>query len=706
MKKSILIIFLIVSAILQNINAYNNLRIIDPMNPWWDLPSSISSADITINPKGIFLEVGMYLTFATDPNEFDTAAQLEAIYNFDLPPNAIITDSWLWIEGEPEKALILDRWTASAIYEGIVERRKDPSIMTKTGPNSYELRVYPLRSNLPRKVKINYLIPANWSSSQVTAAVPLQLLNVGWSQPLEKINLYARSEESWGTPVIISDSVSELTPYAGEEYKANFQTEISLSEASCLIGFNSPMENGLFIEKYEVEADKGYYQLAVLPSALLEVDQPKKICFLVDHKGNEHNIAGILKNTLSNHMEQTDSFNIMISGIEVRKASEKWLPVNDSSIDLAFQTLDNFTNSYSVLPTLIAEGMKFTGAEGAILAISNNMDINTISEANQLIEDLGAYKPWPVTHVLDLNQYDNYWWTGGSTYYGNEYFYSLLTRQTHGNYLSMRNGNSVAMNLEELVQSASGFISSFDLYTTLDQGFCYSRYSSGLTGSTAYLNRPILQTGKYNGNFPFKMVLSGVYNDASFSEWYTIESNKIPDSDTVAKQIWSGMYIQSLEQSPSSNEIIGEIIQKSIENRILTYYTAFLTLEPGMEPEIPDENEINQFPDDGMVIGIEDRTASVDAFSISAYPNPFSSMVSFKLTMPEILTDTETSLKIFNLSGQLIRIINLTGYQNTGSLQITWDGLDESGNEVEKGIYMVRFVSKDISKTLRIVKIR
>jgi len=108
MRKTILLTILIFAALLSA-KAWNNLRIIDPMNPWYDLPSRISQADITFHPKGTFIEVGMYLTFATDEEELDSTVQLEAIYNFDLPANAIISDSWLWIEGEPEKALILDR---------------------------------------------------------------------------------------------------------------------------------------------------------------------------------------------------------------------------------------------------------------------------------------------------------------------------------------------------------------------------------------------------------------------------------------------------------------------------------------------------------------------------------------------------------------------------------------------------------------------
>ncbi len=74
------------------------------------------------------------------------------------------------------------------------------------------------------------------------------------------------------------------------------------------------------------------------------------------------------------------------------------------------------------------------------------------------------------------------------------------------------------------------------------------------------------------------------------------------------------MYIQSLEQSPATNELIGEIINESLENRILTYYTAFLTLEPGMVVEEVDEED--QFWEEALV-SVEDDLSPPAAVSRS-----------------------------------------------------------------------------------------
>jgi len=558
---------------------------------------------------------------------------------------------------------------------------------------------------MPRKVKITYLVPANWSSSQVTVPLPIPQLMVGWQMP-DEVSIFTQTDTIWKNPVIKADSVIELISVTGSEYPVNMGAVLPLGElknTNYTLAFDSPMENGLFVNHYP-EGNTGYYQLALLPAALLDVDEPKKICFLVDYQGSQGSLSSILESTIRNNLSETDSFNIMVSGIEITKAGTQWLPAQTDTITKVFNSLEDLTNAYTVLPMLIAEGMKFTGDKGSLLIISDDYSINSNTEANELIQDLGAYKPWPVVHVLDLNLYYYGIWMGGRNYYGNEYFYGLLTRQTNGNYVSLRNGKDISQNLEELVQSAGGFISSFDLYTTLEQGFCFSRYNAGLTGSTAYLNRPILQVGRYNGNFPFKLILSGVYNDQAFSDEMTVQAEDIYPTDTVAKQIWSGMYIQSLEQSPAINELIGEIISESLENRILTYYTAFLTLEPGMV--IEDIDEEDQFREGEILINVEEDLPVPKAISLAAYPNPFSSEITFKLEIPADEYDENASLRIYNVSGQLLRIINLSDYPAEEQITITWDGKDGSGEEIKQGIYIVRYLSRKAAKTIRVVKVR
>jgi len=142
--------------------AQNSLRVLDPQQSWYNYQGTIDEATISVSPKGLYSQISMYLTFSAPSTYFNSDTQIEAVLNFELPENSFITDSWLWIGDEISKGIILDTWTASSIYEGIVNRRRDPSILFKRGQRNYELRVYPLKTTEPRKVRVTYMVPNNW----------------------------------------------------------------------------------------------------------------------------------------------------------------------------------------------------------------------------------------------------------------------------------------------------------------------------------------------------------------------------------------------------------------------------------------------------------------------------------------------------------------------------------------------------------------
>ena len=126
-------------------NAYSRLRIQDPRGDWTRRgQGTIQEAIFTIEPKGVYIECNMHLTFSADSLMFTGDDTVEVNFNFDLPEGSMVTNSFLLIEDELVEGRLLDRWTATQIYEGIVQRRRDPSILYKQWGNRYFLRIYPI----------------------------------------------------------------------------------------------------------------------------------------------------------------------------------------------------------------------------------------------------------------------------------------------------------------------------------------------------------------------------------------------------------------------------------------------------------------------------------------------------------------------------------------------------------------------------------
>jgi len=71
------------------------------------------------------------------------------------------------------------------------------------------------------------------------------------------------------------------------------------------------------------------------------------------------------------------------------------------------------------------------------------------------------------------------------------------------------------------------------------------------------------------------------------------------------------------------------------------------------------------------------------------YPNPFRNRTSFTFELN--FDDTDVRIKIFTLSGRLIRTVEVRG--NSGFNQVEWDGRDEDGDILANGVYLYKIAA-------------
>jgi len=89
--------------------------------------------------------------------------------------------------------------------------------------------------------------------------------------------------------------------------------------------------------------------------------------------------------------------------------------------------------------------------------------------------------------------------------------------------------------------------------------------------------------------------------------------------------------------------------------------------------------------------------AIVENFSLSQnYPNPFNpaTTIQFRVGSLEFREPVHTTLKIYNIRGQLVKTL-LNEDKLPGEYKVIWDGKDDKGNEVSSGIYFYRVKAGD-----------
>lgn len=134
----------------------------------------------------------------------------------------------------------------------------------------------------------------------------------------------------------------------------------------------------------------------------------------------------------------------------------------------------------------------------------------------------------------------------------------------------------------------------------------------------------------------------------------------------------------------------------------------FENLEPGrhtLQFKVWDVNNNSSESDLEFVVVKNDKLAIEHLLN---YPNPFTTYTEFFFEHNQVDVSLETQIQIFTVSGRLVKTINqlvtTCGFRTSG---IPWDGRDDFGDQLAKGVYMykVTVTAPDGSKADKIEKL-
>lgn len=139
---------------------------------WQCLQTPCARPDTAVNPDGketcptacVYQAVDLS-TLALD--------SLETTTHFQLADNTVVTDMTLWVGAVPVKAALQDRALASAQYESIVQRRRDPALLETWGNGNYNLRIFPNESEVTRKLHVEFVQGLEQEGSDLSAILPV-----------------------------------------------------------------------------------------------------------------------------------------------------------------------------------------------------------------------------------------------------------------------------------------------------------------------------------------------------------------------------------------------------------------------------------------------------------------------------------------------------------------------------------------------------
>jgi hypothetical protein len=161
----------------------------------------------------------------------------------------------------------------------------------------------------------------------------------------------------------------------------------------------------------------------------------------------------------------------------------------------------------------------------------------------------------------------------------------------------------------------------------------------------------------------------------------------------------AGTVIDTFTISTQNGNQLGPAVTHGPNNRLLIVYSGWT-------------DSIGNLPANSMRIwgklypgpGIEEERSTLNAsrFMPEIYPNPFKSQT----TIRYITNATRLKLKIYNISGKLVKSFFTNHQHLTPDHYFVWNGTDDSGKKLPAGVYLARFETNHSTETKEVIILR
>ena len=730
------LLFIVTSVLYSHQNYYASLIVQHPQK-FTSYTGTIEEAMVVITPHRSYCINDLFLTFSARGGSFLPDDSIEVQLIFDLLENSFINDLWLWFGTDTLHALLADKSVARATYENIVKRlRRDPALLIRDYNDRYQLNIYPMRGDSTRKVKIRYISPYPEPNNPVIQ-LPLWIFRSS-ANLIDRVPIIVKKDSIWTNPVImenIGNGFSEIIdPVYGDIYKQELtRTDISNATSLTLQFGVTISTSDIFVERYVKTPTSGVVNISMNPGTLLQIPFQQKLVFLIDLDSLKVRTVNNSKLFRINELCQalrackveSDSFTVIFSAKgKPFRISNSWLPLDSMTIA---NHLGQTLNLNTILDTidiagLIFDGVKFlkeNGDDGDIIIFASSTNLSDIRQANQVLDSLKKIMNTTTSvHILDDSYYYDYYSIGGTYYYGNGYFYSNLARQAKGSF-TKNPYHDIPNILSPIVLKARGSIEFFDFTTSLSSGYLYAKINSGFeTGNLPILNT-ITSTAFYEGNFPLNIDYGGKFREKFYYNRETIQETSIHNSDSTLETLWANKLILTFPSyyyyryyyyyDDYDENIFRQFIDLSMRYRILTYYTAFIALEPGQNlcDTCVDGSSNRDVIAFGGVIGVEETKQKPVSYQIlQAFPNPFNPSTTLRIRLPQGTTLESSTLIIYNVLGQIVKRFDTSKLSQNSLVDLLWDGKSEKGELVASGVYFLILTTSKSQHSLKLMMLK
>ena len=664
-----------------------------------------------VRRQGVYFEHNIYIEFAYDFQSwfFKNYNELELSWTFSMPENVIMHQLFYWQGDSVFQADVMDRWTAEQMFNEKSSPLREPALLTMSSPTyhgevRFQLRLFPIVRSKSQRILIRYLVPAVATSGKLRTWLPISQLTTPQGDGTEELEIIYRYKESLGAaPELIGHQQVEFEQY-GSDYAWVTTRPIAYGEFLELV-VPSPISGDAYLTTY-TSNDSTYYELAVYPPPLQATNRNRKMLILVDY--NTLNTDGVssdllltsLKETLLRSFTEQDSIAVLSTFDRVVQPHGGYLPCTDDNLDDIMSVLfGELFLPLSLSQDLLNAAARFLRDYGTaeLLWLTNRNDlVGREEDAHEYALDIiNIFPPGTTIHMIDLENKRGLLYREDYGYVTqNFYVFYQITHMTGGNLFFLR-FHPLKTALSAVFFEKNAHYEQLEIQTRMASGYTYDRADFSLFQGYYPLDFPKIQTGRLDGDFPMTVTIIGRNNEQINKKEIIIQEQDVEIGNKAVATAIHGRNLQEMAHQRQSNWLISEMVDLSVQNRVLTAYSAFIV------PVLGEANHIPNFVDETQTpVAVTTEADSLLLFS--AAPNPFNPATVFKVVVPQGLAGEDLILTLYNILGEQVKQVTLTAV-DAGQHAVRWDAKNEQGRAVSAGTYFAVITMKNVRQTIKVL---
>ncbi|MBN2104410.1 hypothetical protein JW835_10260 [bacterium] len=697
-----------------------------------DYNVNIDEAQLKVYSRGNYVEMNLYLTVSYNFNSwfFKNYDELEFLWQFTLPEHAVMHEFWIWFGDSVAHAQVLDKWTAELLFSDVSTPVRHPGLLTQSSPDrngqvSYELKIFPLMRGECKQFMIQYLLPGRPSVNSMRAWLPTTQLISEKTSKIDTLQVSYAYQDIPYEPKMIGTEVLESN-HVPDQKIWNQVIPLEYDQFVEMV-LPSPVKDDFFFSTYQKNGEY-FYHLAVNPPEVPKVNEFRNMLIVIDfNRYNSKDLDGeylltFLKETLQSTLSEQDSINIIVGYDDIVQGGNNWLSCTETNLDNLFSlTMKRSFPGYSYFLPLVTRAAEFIHQQSGcseVIFFSNTDEVNLNMNDFEALADriIGMFPKNTRLHFVDLdnksylryssNDIGNY----SVGYYETQLqsFYGRMADATLGNLFFLWYHDIKTIITALLYEKVSHF-ERIEVQMRFQEGYAHSQHLMALHEGYYPLNTPIMQVGKFSGQLPMDVTVLGKVHMETVKKTFTVTANDMVTGGEPVITSWYGDHIRSLVHRSYDPLTVNDIIQLSIDQRILTPYTGFLIYHPDLMT-YGDQNDADSENDDQSSDNKEGQADAPTAVEevdpdstveLTAFPNPFNDQTCLKIVIPDSKM-ADWNLRIYNILGQVVKHLVL----KPGLSYIQWDATDHNDCHVSTGIYYAVLDRPGVRHSIKLIYMR